>query len=384
MDETLTLLLEDEDSAPEQDIIEEKILNEDIKPALALDYKIKTTEGRAQLVQRIIEETPAAQLTARYLEILGDYIMGAITKEEKKARTYLTENRLITINRRETSFEGLVEKFENGEDGIYNIMATERNILLSPRVEITAADIEVVPGLKALRAAIDDVEAQSKAAIGKRKFLLKKQLIEMRRDQYVLKNSYYNYIQPVASQRGSNKINLEEHRWIDEKGGVHSDALITFLDPKHVSALLCHYEALKGELRAAHQNDFYYLIQDFERLMHRALQDYPMYHELVKLKMDGKSNLEIQEVINEKFNIKHSVEYISSLWRNKIPKIIAEQEKRDYLVWYYETELPGKENWKKCSHCKTWKPRHEAFFTHNTTSKDGFYSWCKDCRKASR
>jgi hypothetical protein len=47
MDETLTLLLEDEDSAPEQDIIEEKILNEDIKPALALDYKIKTTEGRA-------------------------------------------------------------------------------------------------------------------------------------------------------------------------------------------------------------------------------------------------------------------------------------------------------------------------------------------------
>jgi hypothetical protein len=32
-----------------------------------------------------------------------------------------------------------------------------------------------------------------------------------------------------------------------------------------------------------------------------------------------------------KYGIKHSVEYISALWRNKIPKLLAEQEKRDYL-----------------------------------------------------
>ena len=39
-------------------------------------------------------------------------------KQEKKEKSILTENRLVTINKRETSFEGLVSQFENGEDGV--------------------------------------------------------------------------------------------------------------------------------------------------------------------------------------------------------------------------------------------------------------------------
>jgi len=31
----------------------------------------------------------------------------------------------------------------------------------------------------------------------------------------------------------------------------------------------------------------------------------------------------IQETLEIEFGTKHSVEYISSLWRNKIPKLIA-------------------------------------------------------------
>jgi hypothetical protein len=55
--------------------------------------------------------------------------MGGITKEEKKEKLYLTDNRRITIEKWETSFEGLAEKFENGEDGIYNLMTNDKNIL---------------------------------------------------------------------------------------------------------------------------------------------------------------------------------------------------------------------------------------------------------------
>lgn len=74
-------------------------------------------------------QTPKAQLTNRYLEILGDYIMDGLSKEEKKEHTYLTNNRRITIDRRETSFEGLAEKFENGEDGIYQLITNDKNII---------------------------------------------------------------------------------------------------------------------------------------------------------------------------------------------------------------------------------------------------------------
>lgn len=45
-----------------------------------------------------------------------------MTKEEKRSKQINTDNRMITINKRETSFEGLVSKFESGEDGIYNLI----------------------------------------------------------------------------------------------------------------------------------------------------------------------------------------------------------------------------------------------------------------------
>lgn len=37
-----------------------------------------------------------------------------MTKEERKSKNINTDNRMVTINKRETSFEGLVSKFENG------------------------------------------------------------------------------------------------------------------------------------------------------------------------------------------------------------------------------------------------------------------------------
>ena len=45
----------------------------------------------------------------------------------QKEKKILTENRLSTVGKRETSFEGLVSQFENGEDGIYGIMTEDKN-----------------------------------------------------------------------------------------------------------------------------------------------------------------------------------------------------------------------------------------------------------------
>ena len=99
-------------------------------------------------------------------------------------------------------------------------------------------------------------------------------------------------------------------------------------------------------------------------------------------KIDGKQNIEIQELLYEKHGIKHSVEYISSLWRNKIPKLIAEKAANDWLIWHFTMEEKGK--WKKCSRCGQIKLAHNRFFSKNKTSKDGFYSICKCCRNNKR
>ena len=45
-------------------------------------------------------------------------------------------------------------------------------------------------------------------------------------------------------------------------------------------------------------------------------------------------NVQIQEKFQKKkFGIKHSLEYISSLWRKKIPKLIASTAEDQWLDW---------------------------------------------------
>jgi hypothetical protein len=86
--------------------------------------------------------------------------------------------------------------------------------------------------------------------------------------------------------------------------------------------------------------------------------------------------------LNEKYDIKHSLEYISVLWRRKIPKLITEQAIIDFLEYHYTVEEKGK--WKKCSKCGSVKLAHNLFFSKNNTSKDGFYSICKECRNKKK
>ena len=90
-----------------------------------LDYTLTTPEERVKLVEQILEENPDPN--DKYLEVLADYLILCMEKQEKKERKILTENRMATVNKRETSFEGLVSQLENGEDGIYNLISENKN-----------------------------------------------------------------------------------------------------------------------------------------------------------------------------------------------------------------------------------------------------------------
>ena len=72
---------------------------------IKLDYTIESPEERKALVEQIIAENP--NLTPAYLEILADYLVLCMEKQEKKEKKILTDNRMATVNKRECSFEGL-------------------------------------------------------------------------------------------------------------------------------------------------------------------------------------------------------------------------------------------------------------------------------------
>jgi hypothetical protein len=374
--------LEDTDQSL-QESIEDNLAEEGIKPVVKLDYTLQTPQERNELVKQIIDSTPPEKLTNRYLEILTDYIIFAMDKEERKEKKILTDNRMVTVNKRETSYQGLISKFENGEDGIYNMIANDKNIIFTPKVSITPQDLEEIPALRDLKEAIAQVEAQVGRASGKKKYLLKKQLIEMRQDQYVIKNAYHPPMYCVNAVKSFSTMDFSESVVITEDGEVKSNAVITLFDSKHVSALLCNYSRLKEDAYGKFYSDSYFLMEDLDSLVERTLKEkYPLYYDLLIYKIDGKQNIEIQKLLLDDHGIKHSVEYISSLWRNKIPKLLAEQAQEEYLLWYFTMKEKGK--WKKCSRCGEVKLAHNRFFSKNKTSRDGFYSICKACRNKKK
>ena len=101
---------------------------------IKMDFSLLTPEERVEKVKEIISKTPPERLTPKYLEKLADYIIFAMDKQEKQQKRILTDNRMVTINKRETSFDGLVNHFENNEntgDVIYNMIANDKNIILN-------------------------------------------------------------------------------------------------------------------------------------------------------------------------------------------------------------------------------------------------------------
>ena len=346
---------------------------------MKLDYTLQSPEERKQLVEKILEETP--EPSPQYLEILADYLSLCMEKQEKKEKKLLTENRLTTIGRRETSFEGLASQFENGEDGLYNLVTEDKNILFHPKDTITEHDIETIPFLKQMREAIELWESKLKKASGRDAYIIKRAIIDLRKDQYLIKESYLKPVRPQIITRTKSYIPLDGYVEINENGECVPHG-ISFLDPKVCSVILCNYSKLKQDSYGNFYSDTYFLMESFDKLCDLALGGYPIYEKIVEYKIDGLTNQQIQEKIIDEFDTKYSLEYISALWRKKIPALLASAAEDQYLDYYYLNEEKGK--YKKCSKCGQVKLAHNKYFSKNKTSKDGFYSICKQCRNKKK
>ena len=301
-------------------------------------------------------------------------------KQERKERKILTDNRMMTVNKRECSFEGLVSQLENGEDGIYNLITDNKNQIFQPKVTITKKDLDEIQPLRQLREAINVWEAKLKVTEGKDAFVIKKALIEMRKDQYVIKNAYRRPIVPNKLTRSTHVTMLPDETSSFDEEGYPIPKGVSLLNPVVCSAILCNYSRLKEDSFDRFEGDLYYLMLAFDEIADKALKEYPLYEKIVECKVDGLQNTQIQEILQMEFGIKHSLEYISSLWRKKIPKLIASQAEDEYLYWYYLNIEKGK--YKKCSRCGQIKLAHNKYFSKNKTSRDGFYSICKKCRNS--
>lgn len=345
-----------------------------------LDYHISSQQERLKIVEDILNNVPINDLTQTQLNTLSDYIIEGADKQERKKKKILTENRMVTINKRETSFEGLTEKLENGEDGIYSMVNLNKNILLTPKISITKQDLEEIPELRDLYKQIKRLEQILPTTYGRTYYMLKKQLIELHKDQYIIKQAFRK---PIVAQKASKQeyaVQFDDNIWINkENGEVESNSLINLYNPKHIAAILANYSSLKEDAYGKFEDDMIYILEELEENAENALsQNFPMLYDILILKVDGISNADIRQTLLEKYGTTYSPEYISNLWKNKIPKLIAQKAKERYLLWYYTNVEKG--HWKKCNKCGQIKLAHNFFFSKNKSSRDGYYSICKECR----
>ena len=261
-------------------------------------------------------------------------------------------------------------------------MITEnRHVIFQPKVTITKQDLEDIPALRQLRDSIDYWEKRIKTSAGKEAYTIKRTLIDLRKDQYIIKNSYRGPIVPNKITRSPFSLPIEENFMGFSEKGTPLFKGVSLTDPKTCSAILCNYSALKQDSWDQFNGDIWYLMQDFDTCCDQALRSNALYERIAECKIDGLSSQEIQAIIKKEFNKDYTTETISQIWRHKIPKEIASAAEDNWLYWYYTHHGNIEENFKTCNRCGQTKIRHPKYFTVNRTSKDGFYSLCKECRR---
>lgn len=353
---------------------------------MKLDYTLETLDERKKFIDDILAS--GEEFSNQQLGYMADYLLFVADskqtgEEKKKDYPIVTKNRNVTIAKRQVSFEETVANLTNGEDGIYSMIIDDKTALLDNKDKITEDDIENIPGVRENLEVIDVLKRQFDKAEGKRKYLLKQQIISKYQELYVLKSSYIgNVSRSYMNSQLKNMAHmpLDEHVEIGEDGMPHSDGVISLLREDHVAFLLKYYSKLKQESWDDLKSDMHFLLLDLENLVDKALKDnYPLLYDLLIWEIDGLTGQEIVRKMEDKYGVTHSEQYFSTIWCKRIPKLVAEQAQKNYLIWYYTYEAPEKGQWKVCKTCGKKQLAHQLFF-HKNTSKDGYYSKCRVCR----
>ena len=151
--------------------------------------------------------------------------------------------------------------------------------------------------LAQLRESINAWEAYFKTTEGKERFIVKSALIEMRRDQYLIKAAYRKPIIFTKLAHGNSFTIPLDEEVVEWENTFPIPEGVNLINPKVCEAILVNYSRLKEDSWSRLDSDTWCLIYDFERTCDRALAKYPLYMRLIECKIDGMSNLDIQKTL---------------------------------------------------------------------------------------
>lgn len=162
----------------------------------------------------------------------------------------------------------------------------------------------------------------------------------------------------------------------------NKDRFFDFTDTSHLSELFKMWDILQEEAETHSIADSNLSLFLRAASMYRTLAALdPILDDILNLKIEKKSNQEILDIINPKYNKNYQPNYISTLYHQKCLGNIAAAAKRHREVL---ENIFFPENFKTCKDCGRILLLDEQNFMRQKRSKDGFSPRCKKCEKIIR
>lgn len=408
------------------------------KKQFSLNYEIERDTERLAEVERILDGLERSPSPSD-LELMASYILYG---KDENGQNAVQRKECTDTNKRYGSYLRSDDKNESLEEVLANPMTNEQSfremsdrriylkrkpVIKRPKYDKEGNLLDIgdadIPGMVELWDAIDRVQRILDVANGKvppdentpvahhsyRLYQLEHALIDMRRHQFYLKDSYKPTIHflnvPSPSPQLVNfdsdaAYHMTEEQWRDriensyhpydpdlshyeryENGDIrwvvrHQN--FDWENPKHVRHLIEHYSELLMQTWDKPDSWGRSLIFDFDRYFNMAGFS-PLREYALTRRIDGAKNETVAREIEEKFNISYKPNHIGSIVCREIPNRIATTARAHRLM----LETPENEK-KKCFRCGRLLPRDPIFYVRNRGRKDGFNSICKECDKKRR
>lgn len=317
------------------------------------------------------------------LQMLANYLLfnkEELQKNDYSDYPYLDGNDRLMSKKRELSYEELLEKTdENGVSRLEKEVINKKNFKKKPPYKIEPKDLADVPEIKQLQVAIEYIKNNllPKEESNTKKRFLMKVMRDLRAEQIMIKKIVRKPIEFKSLMGDETVIDFDNDTGYYLPDGEYkevSNNRIDLSNPDHIYHLLDFYGDLKQSCADDLNSDMRYILQTLEELIETAdLRDFE--RDVLIMKIDGLIAEDILEQIQIKYGLVWTQPYLTKIFKNVIPKKIAEVFVEGYEDWFYLNKAKG--DYKQCNVCGEVKLANEHHF--RARKNGNFYNTCREC-----
>lgn len=356
-----------------------------MKIAQSLDYNLQAYQERLGLVNFLDKQGAFDNCPPSELDKVANYLLYA---EDVDAEVELKEG-----NKHKVSYEELIES-TLGESVIQS--TKEMSIYKVPKPRIDREKDADIPGMKDLWEAIDviteqyqyckdvleskrDVDPNSKLIpTYQQKYFLREWMIDLRREQFILKDIFRPVVQLMPSFGNFSQIADDYGMCIGSHILCPGSMMIDYGNWRHIYAMLKYYSGMEAKTRDNPYHPWWCMYDFLDELLERVRWSPEHKHILIR-KIDKVSNEQIAKELEEMSGKSYSVNYISTIWKQHITKQVVKQA----YLWWNEHEfkpdgtLRTLTKWRVCPSCGRMLFADDINFGKYANGE--WREICKDC-----